>query len=209
MENLAREVLRIARSLMSVSIGDTIETDNVRIHRFRPSIRVWDLTNAGKRGKTVDYFWATNFDMIPQPHSEIDVERFMRSLDLVKDYETAVKRLKLFIEFVNSQVTARLEYGEERERGVDIPPAGFKPIKVNGKKVQIEADYSNFVVRDLEDQNNLPTCIPSAKGGKKDVKVFFRWVSDNQSKIKNMSFSDVMDGMQKNGINYHHYCAMD
>ena len=94
-------------------------------------------------------------------------------------------------------------------RGVDVAPAGFKPVKIRGKHVYIEADYDSFRVKDLVDRNNEPTCIPAFKGGKKSIKQFYRWVSDNISKIKSMKYYDVLGEMRKEGINYHDYCAMD
>jgi hypothetical protein len=207
--NVAQELLKVARELVALSVGDTIENGNIRIHRFRDSIRMWDLTNAGKSGKSVDYFWASDFDYLPE-HSEYDVELMMKNLGKVDDYRDAVGLVKRFSDFANDQVGQKVvDYGESKKRGVDITPAGFKPIVIKGKYVIIDADYDSFSVADRVDQNNLPTCIPAVNGGKKDIKLFYRWVQDNQSKINNMTFSQVIDQMSKNGIRYHYYCAMD
>ena len=63
-------------------------------------------------------------------------------------------------------------------------------------------------IRD-RDRCNLPVCIPAIKGGKSDIKVFYRWVSDNESRIKNMTYSEVLRGMGDAGIRYHSYYSMD
>ena len=98
---------------------------------------------------------------------------------------------------------------ESQERGVDVTPGGFRPIKVNGKNITLEADYSDFTVRDKVDRFNEPTCIPAVKGGKRDIKVFYRWVKDNLPWLQSATFGDVMRAMMKEGIRFHQYCAMD
>lgn len=94
-------------------------------------------------------------------------------------------------------------------KGIEVAPAGFKPFKVEGRFVTVEADYNSFSVKDKVDTNNEPTCIPSTKGGKKDLKMFFRWVQDNMAAIKDMRFYEVVEAMTDHGIKHHTYCAMD
>jgi hypothetical protein len=88
-------------------------------------------------------------------------------------------------------------------------PPGFKPITINGKYVEIEARYKDFTVNDKVDTNNLPACIPAFTGGKKSIPAFYRFVKDNASKLKNMTYGEVKRAMDKAGIDYHSYCRMD
>ena len=95
------------------------------------------------------------------------------------------------------------------KKGVEVQPAGFKPLRIRTGQIEIDADYDSFVVRDKVDQNNLPTCIPAIKGGKRSIPVFYRMVKDNERALQNMSFSEVRKMMAKAGVLYHEYCAMD
>lgn len=184
-----------------LNIGETFENEAWRIHRYRPSIKITELANAGKRGKQVRQIDLYDLDYGNLPVEGMAAEMVMlakrganfdRMLQAAKEHEELGAKL---------QVTTL--------RGVDVVPGGFKPIKINGKYVEIESGYNNFVVRDKVDQNNLPTCIPATKGGKKSIFAFYRWVKDNQSAIANMTFRDVLAAMRDNGIENHQYCAMD
>jgi hypothetical protein len=172
---------------IAISIGETIETDNLRIHRYSISVEVVDLKNAGKRGQMVDMF-SVDTDKVP-----FDL---LKKIEQSKNYEEALSLVKQFKPY------------ERKVKGIEVAPAGFKPLYVQGQKVSIQADYKNFSVRDHSDINEM-TCIPAIRGGKADIKVFYRWVSDNQDKIKSMTFSDVVKAMRDNGISYHSYCALD
>jgi len=191
------------RALNELSIGETFENEKWRVHRGGSSVRVTELTNAGKRGKkcqvvvVYDIDWkrmAVSADTIAKTF--YDLARRGASL---RDMQKAAEEFK--------EAGANME--TYTERGVDTKPGGFETISIKGDKVWIEAEYKSFRVRDLEDKYNEPTCIPAITGGKKSIPVFYRWVKDNQAKIKRMSFSEVRKAMQKNGIKYHSYCAMD
>ena len=52
------------------NLGKANESSHIRWHIFATSIRVWDLTNAGKRGKKVDTFALWGLDYI----SDVDVQ---------------------------------------------------------------------------------------------------------------------------------------
>ena len=194
-----------------LSIGEEYEssTSLVRAHRFRDSLRVTDLTNAGKRGKSVSQF--ALYDI-----------REPASYDVSESYGelvSAIRRdtVKFGALLMMAKEIARLGEGDSTApkievsayKGVDVKPAGFSTIVVAGKFVHVQADYGDFHVRDTKDQNNLPTCIPAIKGGKKDILVFHRWVTDNRDRIDTMTFSEVLSGMSDAGIRYHYYCAVD
>lgn len=209
MDPLTPRVVRAFRNKTSavIGVGDTWENEHYRIHRFRDVIRVWELTNAGKRGKKVQSLalmgsdskhpmesWALEFQMMARRGANWDRMRQVA--------EEAV-------EIGQGPGFHRVEVSYSQERGVDVTPGGFKTLKIDGKKVYIEVDHRDFTVRDKEDQNNLPTCTPAVKGGLKAIPVFYRWVQENEAKIQNMSFRQVEAEMDKLGIPYHFYCAID
>lgn len=202
---------RLAAMIASgeVQVGQTWENDKVRVHRFRPSYHIWDLTNAGKRGKKVRRLAFYDLDMIRDEKVKGNVEKFAKGIDKVKDYEQALKWVQIIIKDARNRGSSQPQMEEYQERGVDVAPGGFKPLRIVGKGVRVDSDYDSFSVQNVADQNNLPTCIPAIRGGKKDIKVFYRWVKDNQEKIKQMDFQQVLKEMKKIGINYHQYCAMD
>ena len=207
---VAERLIRVAKELVGgLDVGKTMEKGNIRIHRYRSSIHIWDLTNAGKRGKRVDVIAVYDLDRYGQDNLIGMAEDMAVELSRAKTYSQAKKIVQKHVKLINETIPYPVGVEESQERGVDVAPADFKSIKIDGKHVGINADYKTFDVRDKDDKYNEPTCIPAIRGGKADVRVFYRWVQDNESKIKNMTFSQVMDGMSKAGVRYHYYCAVD
>ncbi len=191
-----------ARFLEALDVGKTFENEKWRIHRFRPSIRITDLTNAGKRGKKVREITLYDLDYAPNfPVESIAMElvmharrgaNFDRMLQVAKEAE---------------EIGAKLDVRDLR--GVDVTPGGFEELTVKGQGVLVEVGYQDFKIVNTDDTYNLSTCIPAIKGGKKSIPAFYRWVKDNQDKIRTMSFVEVVRAMKDEGIKYYQYCAMD
>jgi hypothetical protein len=202
--DLAAKVATRYLAAAHVGMGDTVEQGDVRIHRYRDLFMIWDLTNAGKRGKKV-----RRMAVQPTYSYKGDRQKWLESMSKAIEYYRTYDQIKSFFKDVLEDFPGEISIDEDQERGVDVTPGGFMPVKVNGKKVYVEVGYRDFEVRDLVDTNNLPRCIPAIKGGKKAIPVFYRWVKDNESKIKNMTFIEVLREMDKLDIPYHDYCAMD
>jgi hypothetical protein len=197
MQNLKEQIIHLQHKLASISRGESVEVGSIRIHRYDRDVAVWDLTNAGKRGKMVDSFVLYDLN---RSNNELDL---MEELEKANSFESALKIAKKYLEKDDN-----IKLYERKHKGIEISPAGFKPISIQGKDVFIQADYDSFRVRDRSDINE-ETCIPAIKGGKADIKVFYRWVKDNQAKIKNMNFNEIVSAMRDEGIKYHRYCALD
>lgn len=211
--------LHLLKSAATIGVGKTVELprSNVRVHRYRDVLMFWDLTNAGKRGKKVDTFSIGNIEHMDPEYQKV-IEGFISNLFNWRSYADVRYAAKVVAEVHHDGtrengyqpfggMTPRIH--DSQERGVDVAPAGFGPIRVDGEHVSIDAGWKSFSVRDKDDQFNLPTCIPSIKGGVKDIKVFYRWVTDNEAALKRMLYRDVLKGMDAAGIGYHSYCAMD
>lgn len=212
--NIAHELLKVAKALVAVRVGETSESDAIRVSRGRSAIRVWDMENAGRRGKKVDVIALYDLDYAVHNSTQEanvggKVEDLAQKIMSANSFSKAEKMLKDAEKAINEVSQFKVSIYESTERGVDVPPAGFQPIEVNGKHVYVRSGYKDFTVRDKDDQYNEPTCIPAIKGGKRDVQVFYRWVKDNERKIPNMSFSEVTKAMGQAGIKYHYYCAVD
>jgi hypothetical protein len=186
--------------------GDSVEKGSLRLHRFMDSLVLWDLTNAGKRGKRVE-----KTVVIPKYTlgSDIDRRGLLDRLGQTLEHYSSYARARGYISDYLKDYPNDLEIHEYQERGVDVTPAGFKPLVIRTDKILIEADYDGFRIVNRSDQYNEPTCIPAATGGKKSIPVFYRWVQDNESRIKRMTFYEVQNEMQRLGIKYHYYCAID
>jgi len=180
----------------ALPIGETIEVGDLRIHRYRPTVEVTDLTNAGKRGKKVSII---SFESDWEDRDENRIEDLIEALVKLKDFSAAEKLIK----------GANVKFFEHQMRGVDIKPKGFKRIEIHTKELYIKADYNSFTIKDMTDMHNEPTCIPAMKGPKTSVNQFYRWITDNQSYSQSMTYHEVLNELRKMGIDYHEYCAVD
>lgn len=193
------------RKTAKIDLGETVEQGNVRIHRYRPSLVVWDLTNAGKRGAKVERL--TILTARPMPYTE--EERFIGNIAMMIDGLGSMGRIVGTLNDYLRDYPNDLRMETSYERGVDVMPAGFKVLKIQTDQLELEVGHKEFVVRDKKDTNNEPTCIPTSKGGLAGIPAFYRWVRDNEASIRHMSFQDMMEQMSKLGVRYHYYCAMD
>ena len=206
-KKVSSELLKIAKSLVSLREFGTVENDNVRITRYTDSAVVTDLTNAGKRGKKCDIISIYELYNIPSDHSEIDVELFIKNLSKAKNFTQAERMIRRFVDFVNPQISSSIKIEERQEKGVDVTPTGFKKLKLKGKYVDIESGNKHFSIRDKVDKMNLPTAMD--KGGKRNTAMFYRFVRDNENWLKKAQFEDILRRLNKDGIKYHYYLAMD
>jgi len=193
-----------SRYLKAMSAGETFESETWRIHRFRDSIRVTPLENAGKRGKKV---------VVMSVHTrgygdDLPIESIALELLMHAKRNASSERMQKAIDEYIQVFAGKVEMYTTTQRGVDVMPAGFKNIAIQGDNVYVEAEYDSFRVKNQNDPNET-TCIPAISGGKKSIPVFYRWVKDNESKIKGMKYYDVLRAMKDLGIDYHSYCAMD
>ena len=197
----------IAKAGKMLNAGDTLERQDYRIHRYVDSLHLTDLTNAGKRGKKVQELWVSWWrgsvgegNLLSMLHDWFEFATRAPSFKaLAATIETGLSELK-------SEGTS-VESGWNTHRGVDVMPGGFKKLTIHTDEFYLSAEYDGFRVKDMQDRYNEPTCI--SRGGKKDIKQFYRWVKDNESKLKRMTFQDVIRSMRDEGIDYHYYCAMD
>ena len=183
----------------ALSVGETFENDLWRVHRYANVIKVTYLLNAGKRGKACVEFAVFGSRGISGDSSESQTMEFTylakKKVDLSR-MEQAMKE----VEEIGGSVERR------NLKGVDVKPGNFQKLFVRGAHITVEADYDSYVIKDINDEDNEPTCIAQ---GKKSVFAFYRWVKENAKSIQAMTMKEAMDAMKANGIDYHYYCAMD
>lgn len=126
-----------------IPMGKTVNLDSVRIHRYSDVFKVWDLTNAGKRGKKVETLslspsfkykgdraqWMENMSKaLAECGSFMDVHRLLADLD--KDYP------------------GEIDVSKGSERGVDVNPGGTTKLTLKTNTgIEITADPLEFILK--------------------------------------------------------------
>lgn len=197
------------RYVQALEIGQGVFTDHLKLHHFHGSLRITDLTNAGKRGKKVK-----ELTVIPKTHHDELSDKIIKqavSSILHMNYEQAKGHLESILQ---REGHGNLFDLHERElRGIDVEPRGTT-IKLekkfpDGAIVSIESSPHDFRVTN--------SAVISAPGkpahgfrqdtsywpkGKKDGIVFYGWIKDNLSKAANMTIQDLTKVWHELGIQY-------
>jgi hypothetical protein len=141
-----------------MNIGETIERDTVRIHRFDGSFRITDLTNAGKRGKKC-HVRAVLYGYGPNRLSDLAWEEFATALDAVDSYEASAYVCGV----VADAHPGGIHIEEHNLRGVDVEPAGFRELVIESPCFRLEVGWKSFTLRDARDRINDPRSSPAAR----------------------------------------------
>lgn len=205
MSELRERILqRFQARTANIPVGTTLENGTVRIHRYRDVIFIWDLTNAGKRGKRVER-------LSVEPSFYLREQR-LPTLDAISEKIercTNFNQAKIIVITYLKENPNSLDIDTYQEKGVDVYPAGFKEIKIHTPHVLVEVGYKDFTVKNLDDKFNEPTCIPAVSGGLGGIPVFYRWVQEHESAIRNMDYYTILEQMSALGIPHHTFCAVD
>lgn len=203
-----RVASRYVRKNAGLNVGETWEDERkmVRIHRYRPSIKMTDLTNAGKRGKTCEQADLYNLDW--NQEMEKDADTYATVIQMAAKSGGFKQALKKMEEIDKSLGGGHLQRNPRGKlKGVHTTPAGFSELKVDGENIRVESGFESWVIRDKVDRNNEPTCI--SKGSRKSIAQMYRWVKDNLSKLQKMTYQQAVQAISNEGIEHHSYCAMD
>lgn len=186
--------------------GETREVGTVRFHRYREGLKVTDLENAGKRGKTVQELY------VGQKWGREAGDASARLYDLCNlvcrtgSYETAAALVFCYVDEHPEAFTL----DHSTHKGVDVTPAGFEEISICNEHMSLSAGYEDFGVSDRTDRHNEPRLIPTCHGGKKTaVKKFYEYVRANRERLATATFGQVWAGASAAGVRMHHFCAMD
>jgi hypothetical protein len=187
-------------SMEPIKIGETRENGSLRIHRYRESLELTDLTNAGKRGKKVR--------RVSVGSRHIDAVCHLDRVSGMVDSAVALDRAMASINDYLTDYPSDLNLFETEMRGVDVAPAGFKAQTGCGKRVSFCLDFDSFMICCLEDRNNEPRI---RNGKHSDVAKFAKWlkVDGNRMSLATMSLHDVQNALSAAGIDYHYWLAMD
>lgn len=177
-------------------------TDNrqVRIHKALYKVVVTDLQNAGKKGKICREMTVTNF--YKSFFSGREWEKTISSLHKASSYEEILDMLYSTAQLVKEKYpydNAVAEFHETERRGVDVLPANLEPIVIKTNDFFLRSEVDDFAIQDRQSHS---TYLPAVRGGEEETLVFFRWVTDNLFRIKQMSCAEVIASMEAMGVRY-------
>jgi hypothetical protein len=192
-----------------LAVGETVERDGLRLHRFRPSLRVTDLANAGKRGKTCQEFALYDLDYAFQDaKAAAAVSAALKAIAKAPTYAKAVAIAK---NAAAPKGKVGVGFQEHTLRGIDVEPAagasGAK-IVIKAPTFELQASSTGFSVSDTQmDGTNI---IPPVGGAKKTaIKAFYAWVQAHQGEIEKMDYRHLRSVLTKAGLAFHQYSTMD
>lgn len=194
-----------------VGVGKTEAKRNIRVHRYRDSLHIWDLTNAGKRGKKVRWMsLGTTYSYTGDPQKWLANMSYF-ALDY-GDYG----QFKRFIEDVMVDFPGEISMDEGQARGIDILPAETKVYKmewsIGTTNMRLEASPLKFMVVDSYLHEPGPRARPDAEPFRQDTKhwpvkktdaqKFYGWLVANENKVKRMSMQDLKKLWRDIGVRY-------
>lgn len=188
-----------------LTVGTTIENGTLRAHRYRDHVVLWDLTNAGKRGRKVARLTVTVTYSLNATAKDNVLEQLAVMIEGLRSFGVAASALG---EYAMSNPHT-LDLTSTEERGVDVQPAGVQKLVINTAKLSLEADPQDFTVRCKLDEHNEPTLTTPVKASRTAASAFYRWASENQDRITAMTYREVLQELMQLGIRFHDYCAVD
>lgn len=187
----------------ALEIGETRDSGTLRIHRFRCNVVIWDLVNAGKRGKKVR---KASFSLAKAASYEEETEWTGRIAYALAHYESFDRAFAYIADLLVS-FPEEIHVFQTELRGIDVPAPGFEKQSVTGKRVRVSVDFDTFCVENLEDKANEPTLIQL--GGRANHARFVEWFKQSRKSLATMDFAGVISSLRANKIEFHQYFAMD
>ncbi len=193
----------VARYLQAFG-GWTVVVGNIRIQRWQNAIRVWDLTNAGKRGKKVEsiHIWVRGV-LSHEKENEITGSLY----EMLQGYDTLTEAKK-GIEDYMEQNPGSLNLGTNQERGIDVQPAGTTSLRLTTSTgCRITATPLEWqVVSSVEftgpKGNKFNQDTSYWNRGKKSAQLFYNWLLGNTDKISRMTIQDFQKLWSELKIDY-------
>lgn len=216
-ENLRQELDKGA----PIPVAKGHENGAIRVHRFKYGIKVWDLTNAGRRGKMVDHFYFPTerwgiFEVLANAYTSSlknsNYQQALANANKIRDLMDG------FSDTIRTYMTPELrrqvgsfsipEISEYQEKGVRIDPPGKDTIEVRGRGMSGRIEYQDFFFKDLTDRHNEPAIMPR-KRKRSATKKLYNWAVKNQDKLSRMTFNEVTSLLENMKIDYHYWLMTD
>ena len=195
--------------LASVRRGQTWENNNLRVHRYHDSLKVWDLKHAGKRGKNVEIMHISIRDWDkPNPKRAYldDLTGFLTKSTTYDKYK------KLIISFLEEAGFSDVVGGRDSmvsfttKKGVHISPPNMGKIVINNRDVSAYFELGGFHIQDKTDQNNLPTMMNTDR---RSPKKLYKMVAGNKELFERMDYKEMYQFLTDYKIKFRVYMGMD
>lgn len=204
-------VTRVAsRYKEALGIGHSAFTDNMKLHRYAESLRVTDMTNAGKRGKKVLEMTIT-VDTFKRDEADGVLNKVTAAILKANDYvaaKHAVEKLRAEDELI--------EIHEVTLRGVDVEPMGttlkLEKKHPDGSIVRITSSPHDFLVNHSQEMHHpkdpsktfrQDTLYSPVK--KQDGMQFYAWLKENLAEAGKMTMMQLRQKWDQLGINYDYH----
>ena len=141
-----------APSFETIEVGTTFEGEGFRVHRYRDSLVLTDLADAGKRGARCHEVGA---DYYGQDHGAAST--MCVALRAATDYEGAALVLA---QWAAHREDFSMSLHARELRALDVAPAGFEIFRLSTDKLGVRLEWDSFCLADPTDRNNEPRTIP-------------------------------------------------
>jgi hypothetical protein len=208
---------RLARP--TVDIGKTLETDKLRIHRYMDSVRIWDLANAGRRGKAVDIMAVYDLDAIKG--NDLATAKFDRWLGGVaggQTFEQAERGIKALLSELGRTMGYQPKVQITQDKGINIDPPQsvakrlkYTLVDVPERVLQLDVKPSDVSIRETthrlnsrgERQFYVSDTVVSNTRSRNETKALYNWIVENEAQLKRVkTLADVRGLLNREGIPY-------
>lgn len=178
--------------IAELGIGRTFYTGSLKLHRFRESLQITDLSNAGLRGKTV-----------PEMHIGVgykgreEADAILAEVAEIAVHQDNYAQVKAAIADWLEQNPDEIQITETALRGVDVEPAGTRISLKTNTGLRIEAEPSDFRILHSQPMVHPKTGEPIGNQDtnyystrKQDATVFYRWLKLNLSRANRMTMDE-------------------
>lgn len=163
-----------------------------RLHLYNRNIKLTELKNAGKRGKTC-----------LQINAWFDDNDFANVKWIIQESTSVIELLE------NIASNAIFHTDIQQLRGVDVIPAGFEAVIIKNDKCCGSFAYDSFSFSDLTDRHNEPRMIDYGVN-KTKIQAAYKWAKANIERLQSLSMDEISRLMRNElGIFGHYYCGMD
>jgi len=190
----------------AVPLGQTLEKGLIRVHRYQDHLAIYDLTNAGKRGKKV-----TRMYLETSYSYKGDEDRWLQTMSSEALDYGSYPRFKAFVGDMQGDFPGEINMSESFEKGIYHLPAGTRTFKldwkVNTTNYRLKATPLEFSLVDSvlhgDDLSSFRQDTQYTPYKSADAKRFYIWLSDGGERlIQKMNISTITDLWRKLDVGY-------
>ena len=216
-------LLKEARGAGTIPVGTGGETDHVRYHRYMHSVRVTDLTNAGRRGKMVDILAVTDLDYLGKNDiAQVWLDQWFKLIVGGADFQKIERGLDQLLSKLDRSGHYPLpKKHTSTEKGVRVDPPSSRMNQLKDVKLYEDIERTVFIreARPSDVSINEIIFFVDEETGKRgpymshdvlsntrkvrETKALYRWVVKNERRLKSVrSLREIKRMADADGIPY-------